>query len=124
MDTDSPTITLNETGATPPRAASASPGVIIDAKGRKLTLRELTLLEEQDLLGVMPKDHIETSLTLGRALMAARVATIDGEPCEVPITKLQYRSMLQQVGKEGLAAVIEATLPITAAADEIEAAKN
>lgn len=110
MDPRKPTVTVN-----PPKAATASSAetiskdVLIDSKGRKITLRELTLLEEQDLMAAMPESHCRNALVLGRALLAARVATINGEDQDVPITPAQYRAMLHAVGKEGLD-VISASL--------------
>ncbi|HEY1504106.1 MAG TPA: hypothetical protein VGF92_07390 [Stellaceae bacterium] len=122
MDSDRPTITLNDAPqpAAPPPAAQT----VVDSLGRKLTLRELSLLQETDLIVAMPPPHANNSMALGRALLAARVASIDGEPMDIPLGAPSYRAMLQQVGKEGLTAVIIAVTPADEATSDKELAKN
>jgi hypothetical protein len=71
----------------------------------------------------MPPTHATNSLVLGRALLVARVASIDGEPIEIPLTQGLYRAMLFQVGKEGLAAAMSALTP-TEGEDTTDLAKN
>jgi hypothetical protein len=121
-------VTINEPPAVPPAPGDVAggPEILIDSKGRKIKLRELTLLEEQDVIAAMPPNHSAQSLVLGRSLMAARVASIDGVDCFIPISTIQYRAMLGHIGKEGLAAVIE-SLPKPAADGEpnaVDLAKN
>jgi hypothetical protein len=134
MDSDSPKVTLNAPAAAAaasprtqeaPAAPSPGDGTIVDAKGRKLTLRELTLLEEQDMMAAMPESHCQNRLVLGRALLVAQVATINGDPVDVPLTPAQYRAMLHQVGKESLEAVSLALAARSAGEDEVkDKAKN
>ncbi|TAL01844.1 MAG: hypothetical protein EPO08_09140 [Rhodospirillaceae bacterium] len=127
-------VTINHAGGQPTAPSSASAplqgantptDVITDAKGRKLKLRELTLLEEQDLLVAMGLEHSNNALVLGRAFMAARIAEIDGAPVLVPTNHIDYRALLQRVGKDGLAAVLAATAtPDAAAEGDVARAKN
>lgn len=127
MDPEDFKVTVNDQSAMPTASPVLDPAApMIDAKGRRLVLRDLTLLEEQDLIAAMPANHSAQQLVLGRALMAARVASIDGERSEIPLSALQYRAMLQRVGKEGLA-VVYGTLPKATDGDDrdtVELAKN
>lgn len=122
-------VTINHAGPASAAPASAAPAAIVDAAGRRLVLRELSLLQEQDLLAAMGPDHAGNSLTLSRALLAARVAEIDGRAVPVPTSNPLYRAMLQQVGKDGLAAVVATMTPpegeeAAAADDTVALAKN
>lgn len=104
----------------------AGPNTVTDSKGRKLLLRELTLLEEQDLIAAMGIEHSSNQFVLTRSLFAARVAEIDGERVTFPVTKTLYRAMLQRVGHEGLEAVFAAAKLDGEATQEetVELAKN
>jgi hypothetical protein len=121
-----PKVTLHEEGAAPQPekpAAPAAPGEVTDARGRRLRLREMTLLQEQDLIVAMGA-HAESEQALRRAFLAARVADIDGNAVEVPMTNRIYRAMMDRVGKEGLAAVVESILAEQQETDETALAKN
>lgn len=120
----SPTTELvadEEAGRAPAPKATAKSDVVTDARGRKLKLRELSLLNEVDLLASMPPAHAAQPMVLGRAMLAARVEWIDDEPIAIPVNAIQYRSMMQTVGREGIAAVIGATMM---ASDEGEPGQN
>jgi hypothetical protein len=114
--------------AAPPAVKDNANGTktVIDSTGRVLTIGDLTLMQEQDLIAAMPITHVNNALTLGRALMAARISQIDGEAVGPVISERTYRAMLKEVGREGLAAVMaaEAPEPDAEERDEKELAKN
>jgi hypothetical protein len=88
----------------------SGPETITDSLKRKLTLRTLSLPEEQDLIASMGM-HADNDRTLGRAMMAARIAMIDGTVLAVPVNNRLYRAMLTQVGHAGVEAVFRTLVP-------------
>jgi hypothetical protein len=115
-----------------PQVAALPRGVelITDDDGRKLQLRELTLLEESDVI-IASGAHGENQRTLNRALLCARVAAItdqDGDPVGIPVPKTpeHYKRMMTLVGRAGINAVVAHLMPDDdeAASSEIDNAKN
>lgn len=100
---------------------------IVDSLNRKLVLRELSMLEEQDYLTALGPDVCTNQLVLGRAMIMARIASIDGVPIPVPRNNMQYRAMIGLVGREGTAAVIlhiDTEFTDAAEPSEVDRAKN
>lgn len=99
-------------GAAPAPVAVPAPSAefLTDSLGRKLQLRELSILDEQDVI-VSAGPHGDNNRTLGRALLAARIAAIVGtspddvEGIPIPRTHEHYRRMMAKVGREGIEAV-------------------
>lgn len=94
-----------ETAAAPTRAA-----VITDRLGRRLALRELGLIEEQDIIVAMGP-HSQNEVALRRGMYAAQIAMVDDQPIAVPTTYRLYRAMMQLVRIEGVVAVMEHFAP-------------
>jgi hypothetical protein len=109
----------------PVLSAAAAQGEVVDAKGRKLRFRQLTLLQETDLIMAMGK-HAENQLLLGRALLAAQVASINGDEVDLPQGEREYRAMLQRVERDGISAVVARNAPAAAkdGGETADAAKN
>jgi hypothetical protein len=83
---------------------------VIDARGRRLQLRTLSIVEEQDALVAMGV-HADSGIARARALLAMQIASIDDMGMPIPKNDRQYRAMLQQVGHEGVDAVFSHRRP-------------
>lgn len=102
----------------PAAAVVAAPEAVFveDADERRLQLRELTILEENDVI-IAAGSHGDNIRTLNRVLLAARVAGIthkgDEDPIGMPIPKTedQYREMMLLVGRAGINAVADYLSP-------------
>ncbi|MFI5025006.1 MAG: hypothetical protein ACHQRJ_25580 [Alphaproteobacteria bacterium] len=98
-------------GSMAPGQAAAGPATpeqtkITDALGRTLTLRELDVLEEQDLIGMVGEPLCLNRLYMARALEACSVAAIDGNPVAFPLTKAELRACFKRLRRDGLEAVM------------------
>ena len=98
-------------GAMPPGAAAAGPaaheqGKITDSFGRTLTLRELEILEEQDLIGMVGEPLCVNRLYMARVFEVCSVAAIDGDPVALPVTNAELRACFKRLRREGLEAVM------------------
>jgi hypothetical protein len=94
---------------TPAAAPTVSDIVALtDARGRVLTLRkELTFLQEMDLLALAGAQRSANEAWLNFLMMAVRVATIDGAPVPFPTSEAGLRALLQRVDRSGVVAVID-----------------
>lgn len=97
----------------PPAAAPVAAAVrvlddgrIVDSGGRKLKLRELTLLNELDLMALAGDSRATNRAWWMHVSAAAHVEEIDGSPCPFPVNDPEIRVMVQRVGRDGVAAVI------------------
>jgi hypothetical protein len=115
----------NDAAAQVQAKASDGPVTVTDSRGRRLRLRELSLLQECDLLASMPPTHSQQPWVQGYARLAAQVEAIDDEVMGIPVNPVQYRLMIHRVGREGISAVIVATMPAEGEQDQgTELAKN
>jgi hypothetical protein len=89
-----------------------------DARNRTLTIKQLSLLEEMDLLAAAGADNARNSRWMLYATMAACVRSIDGDPLQ-PIPNLRLlRSRVQHIGAEGVRLVSEIIAAETPPDDE------
>jgi len=98
-------------GAPAPGHAASGPlaraqATITDSLGRTLALRELDVLEEQDLIGLIGEPLCMNRLYIARALEACTVAAIDGDPLAFPLTNAELRACMRRLRREGLEAVM------------------
>ncbi|HZT90270.1 MAG TPA: hypothetical protein VFA12_20185 [Stellaceae bacterium] len=89
-----------------PRPKITPDGLLIDEKGRRLRLRELSYLDELDLLELAGA-RTENGSWMVQLVLAARVAEIDGAKVPFPRNGVQLRSMFQMVDRSGVRAVRE-----------------
>ena len=82
---------------------------ITDALGRALLLRELDALEEQDLIGLVGEPLCLNRLYMTRAFEACRIAAIDAEPVNFPLSQAQLRALFNRLGRDGLEAIMRHT---------------
>jgi hypothetical protein len=89
--------------------ASASAGqMVLEAGGRRLTLRRLTALDKLRLFKAAGPLLAQNQPWLGMAVIATSVAAIDDVPMPPPINELQIEAMIGRLGDAGIAAVAEA----------------
>lgn len=87
-------------------AATEESNVVIDAKGRRIVLRELSPVQEGRLfLAVGPENSENTRYMTMYAFPAAMFESIDGEPYSVPTNMAQVESNLAVLGHDGLNAL-------------------
>jgi hypothetical protein len=121
-------VTIHNDGTAPDFAPAAAtglpPGTIMDAKGRRLVLRELTIMEEMDLHVAMGDEACGNRLVLMRCTMASRVGSIDDEIIVAPATPAEFRLMMTKVGREGIDAVYSHDVGEMKAAQDLAKAKK
>jgi hypothetical protein len=102
-------VTINDTPSnTPPKpAALADRTVVIDAKGRRLTIREPDLLQESRLVRALGEAAGNTNYVMLYCLPAAMVVKIDDDDMVFPTNQMQVEAAIQAVGREGMTAVME-----------------
>ena len=93
--------------AAAPAPRPGAPAQIVDELGRTLTLREIEVLEEQDLIGMIGEPMCLNRLYMMRALNACTVAAIDGDPVPFPLTAAELRIAMKRLRRAGLDAVMK-----------------
>jgi hypothetical protein len=77
----------------------------VDAKGRRLTLRQLTALDTLRLFKAAGPVLAQNEPWLSMAGMAFAVLEIDGVPVPTPATEGQIEGLIDRLGDDGLAAI-------------------
>jgi hypothetical protein len=76
------------------------PTVLTDAKGRKLTLRTLTLLEQTRVLRAIGPAQASNEPYVQTVIAMCMIADIDGVPVLLPTNERQIDGMLDRIGNE------------------------
>ncbi len=84
---------------------------VIDARGRVLLLRRLTVLDRLRLFEAAGAELSRNDRWLGLAILAASVAAIDGVPVPIPASKAGIEAAVQRLDEAGLAAVAAGLVP-------------
>lgn len=79
--------------------------ILTTSSGRKLTIEELTPLEEYRLASAVGATDAINPVTMTQATMATMVRDIDGVPLMAPTTKRELESSIVAVGRDGFTAV-------------------
>ena len=108
---------VTETTAETPEVASDN--VITDMKGRKITLRTLSVIEEMRLLKMLGEYN---SSYYNFCAQVARVAAIDGNVIPVPNSEREVEAVAGRLGKEGVAALMSSL--VTAAETDDKGEKD
>lgn len=87
-------------------APPAESGVAIDSKGRRLKLREPSILDEARLVRTLGDAASNQAYLLGYVMPAVMVESIDGEKLLFPSTEREVEAAIQAVGRHGLQAVM------------------
>ncbi len=77
---------------------------ITDAKGRRLGIRELDVMEELDLYEIAGPNSTNGPW-LGTAMMVCTVRAINGSSQPFPRTQDQVKAALTRIGRDGITAV-------------------
>ena len=80
--------------------------VITDAKGRKITLRKLNVLDQVRLLRAVGADQARNQPYVEIVTMSASVSDIDGVPVLLPVNERQIDAAIGRIGDEGFAALM------------------
>lgn len=89
-----------------PAGSSSIQGVIVtDSKGRKLTLKELSLVDELDLIAAAGP-HASLDRYIQLISLVACVTAIDGVPLPGCHNSIQLRGNVTRVGRDGVNAVV------------------
>lgn len=98
--------------------------VVVDAKGRKISYKELDPADILDLLEAAGQQSTNQGW-MRMAMIVASVSAIDDTPVPAARTKEQVRAIARQLGNDGLVALNGAMFGEDAAPDEaVETAKN
>ena len=84
---------------------------VVDARGRLLGLRRLSVLDRLRLYEAAGAELSRNDRWLGLAVLAASVAAIDGVPVPIPASKAGIESAVQRLDEAGLAAVAAGLVP-------------
>ncbi|HHS9775818.1 hypothetical protein V7I42_00240 [Raoultella ornithinolytica] len=93
--------------------------VVVDAKGRRIVIRELSPIQEGRLfLAVGAANAENTRYMTMYAFPAAMVASVDGEEFSIPATMQQIEGRLAILGHDGLNALRKSMLDAMEKAQE------
>lgn len=104
--------------------SSINGSIITDSQGRRLTLRELGVLEESRLVRLVGADAENRVYMSGYVMPVVAVAAIDGEPCDLPLTARGLEAQISLIGNAGIKAVLEFLVAQNTAAAGGDAVKN
>jgi hypothetical protein len=80
---------------------------IVDKQGRTLTIQDPTIMWESRLVRMLGESASNAAYMTAYALPAVMVVDIDGEPIPFPSNQIQLDSLIQQLGREGMGAVMD-----------------
>lgn len=78
---------------------------VTDAKGRKLTLRKITVLDQVRLLRAIGPAQSSNEPYVNIVTMAASVSDIGGVPLPFPRNEAQIDAAIERIGDEGFVAL-------------------
>ena len=77
-----------------------------DSRGRKLTIKKLTLLEEMNLMVAAGAERAAIPKWMQYASVVACVRSVDGDMIDPPLTGRLLNANIARVGSEGFAAAV------------------
>ncbi len=123
MTTARVTVNSGDTAIASPKAPEAAVSVI-DADGRRLSIREPSILMESRLVRAMGEAASNSVYMTGYVLPAAMVVAINGEDLQFPMTEREVEAAINVVGRSGLAAVMQHMTEAAKKAEEDGAIKK
>ena len=129
MSEKPPKVTVHSTESGEGQAKAVNglpPGTAIDAKGRRITVKQLDPLQVYRLAKIMGI-AADSDFARGYAALTACVRDIDGDAVPFPNSDMQLEATMQRLGSDGLDAVNKALVSATAADEKKpnhDAAKN
>ena len=100
-------VTLHETPSEAVVKSSKELVYVTDSRGRKLGLRRLDFLEEFKIIETVGSETASNTTYMSMLNPLLYLAEIDGNPVEIPRSKLQVDGLIQRAGREGFLAVVE-----------------
>lgn len=79
--------------------------VVEDARGRRLSLRALTMLDRLRLFKALGAELAMNDAYLGVASLAASVTSVDGVPLLFPASEAAVENAVERLGEDGIEAV-------------------
>lgn len=79
--------------------------VLTDAKGRRLVLRQLTVMAQVKLLRAIGPEQSQNAPYVNIVQAAASVAEVDGVPLPFPANERMIDAAIERLGDDGLMAV-------------------
>jgi len=80
--------------------------IVVDARGRKLKIKDPDILRESRLVKVMGDAASNVAYMTGYVTTAAMVVEIDGEPVPFPMSEKEVDAAIVRLGREGIMAVV------------------
>ncbi len=92
-------------------AAAHATWDVTDAHGRRLTIRNLTTLDQLRLFKAAGPEASNNLRYLSLAALAFAVQAIDGVPTPQPVNETQIEMLVQQIGDAGMRAIADGLKP-------------
>lgn len=80
--------------------------IVTDAKGRKITLRTLNVMDQVRLMRAVGPEQARNEPYFNIVTMAASVSDIDDVPCAIPRSEAQIDGLISRIGDDGFAALM------------------
>lgn len=84
--------------------------VVIDSLGRRLVIGSRDIVTESRIIRALGDAAMNSAYVAGYVNPAVMVLSIDGEKCPAPKTALEIEARIQQVGREGITAIMQKLL--------------
>jgi hypothetical protein len=100
----------DETDLTPSQRIikdAVAPKILIDATGKKLTIRKLTALDQLKLYRAIGSEHCDNQRVYWMSAAAAGVSHINGVFMPFPKNQDQIDDRMKRIGDEGLAVIMQ-----------------
>lgn len=97
---------------------------VTDKSGRKLVLREIEILDEARIVRMCGDASSNQGYMMGYVMPAVAVASIDGDPCPIPMTVRELEFTIKRVGREGMSAVMDHLVKRVEEGQKDQAVKN
>ncbi|MBI1214126.1 MAG: hypothetical protein GC190_21905 [Alphaproteobacteria bacterium] len=81
--------------------------VVIDARGRKITLRKPDVLAQFRIIKAVGPEWSQNQVYMGAIMPIIFIAAIDGQAVFFPRSDQEVEAIIKQLGDEGLAAVLK-----------------
>ena len=89
-------------------ATASTARTVMDANGRRLSLRQMTALDKLRLFKAAGPDLAQNQPWLGMAMLACSVMALDDVPVPPATCEQHIESMVSRLGDAGIAAVADA----------------
>lgn len=124
-----PKVTITESGTTVSAQIIAAANATFeekDARGRTLTMKKPALLSQFRLTDAMGPESAENGAYRAMCMPLMWLTAVDGEPVNLPTTKLEIEALIQRLDEDGFLALQTGIYKYNEAAAKasIESAKN